>query len=563
MRNLWARFGLLALALGLVLLNLLLQQFFVRWDLTQDRRFSITDVTRATLDSLQAPVTATLYMEGNFPPTLQRLQIATLTLLEEYAARSRANFTVVRQNPADDPEARAAFDSLGLYPGETVVTKSEVEEQRIVYYPFVRLSYQGRSQYIDLLKGSNNAQSDIEALAAAEAQLEYKLTSGLRRLALTRPVTVGLYAVPGALTPNQMPELLAELVRLYQPAAIDLRRGPVLVPPGYPEAIPGAIVLDALVLPQPTRPFSEREKYTLDQYLMRGGSLLWLLDQVAVSEADLNETGSTLAQARQLNLDDFFFKSGLKLSYTSALDVKCGYIDALARVQGRDRIQPQRWVYFPLVQQFEPHPVTRGLDAVLLRFASTLDTLPSPGIEKTVLFRTSPYSVAKRAPFVIDFNETLRYRPDPTELRGGGQLPLAVALSGTFSSLFVGRQPPTDSLAPTPPAGDFRATSAGRGRQVVIADGAVVQGNHSRVGGPGLVLDNKLLVLNALDYLVGDEALTQIRNREVRFRTLDRTKVLGSETTLRVVNLTVPLVLVVVAGVVIAWRRRRRYGTRR
>lgn len=555
--------GVGLLAIALLMLNLLLQDSFVRLDMTAEKRFTLAGVTKDVLDSLQSPAEIEVFFVGDYPPTVQRLQQATETHLAELQARARKNIRITHTNPAEAPAARAAFDSLGLYPAEVVVRTNELEESRKVYYPILRVSYQGRSRYVDLLEGTSARGGDLDQLRQAEAQIEYKLTRALREVVARRQPIVGLYTAPGSYTPKAMPYFVRALQPHYQVATLDLRRGPVLVPPGYrDEKLEGALPVDVLVVAQPDSAFSEREKYTLDQYLMRGGSILWVMDQLRVSEVDLNEAGRTLTELRRLNLDDFFFKQGIKLNYDLLFDLNCGYIDAVTEVNGRPQLQPQRWVYFPVIQAFRPHPITQHLGAVILRFASTLDTLPNPDLKKTVLFTSSAYSKSMKGPLVVDFNELIRYRPTPLEMQqfaASGLHVLAVLVEGNFQSLFTSRRPPVDSLAYTAPAGEFRPQSQGRGREIIFSDGSLVLGNHSRQGDPGLVLDNGTLLLNSLDYLLGEEAMLQIRTREVAFRTLDRTRVLGREGLIRAINLVLPLVLVLALGLLRWQLRRQRY----
>lgn len=553
--------GVAALAAFLVLLNWAAGSWVWRIDLTEDARYTLSQVTLEVLDSLEAPVEVEVFFVGDFPPTIQRLQTATETLLEELNAYSSSRLRIRYTNPKEAPGVRAVFDSLGILPGEVVIRTSDLEESRQAYYPVVRLAYQGRTQYLDLLKGTQGATNDLDMLRTAEAQLEYKLTASLRRIVLARPYTLGIYSAAHAYTPEVLGPFLQTASRLYRIRPVELQNGPALVPPAWADSTqaPNTTVVDVLLIAQPDSALSEREKYTIEQYVLRGGKVLWLVDQLRVSQTDLNSSGRTLTELRKLNLDDYFFKRGVKINYDLALDVQCGFIDAVANVNGRDQLTPQRWVYFPLVRTFPDHPITRNLDGVLLRFASTLDTVATPGIEKTVLLRSSPYSKGMKGPQVVDFNETIRYRPNPQDFVADGFALLGLLLEGRFQSLFVGRKPPTDSLAPTPPALPHLASSAAHGAEIILADGALILGNHSRRGSPGLVLGNETLLLNAIDYLIGDAALLKIRAREVRYRLLDRQKVIGNEGTIRALNLVLPLLLIVGLGVVRHWRRRRRY----
>ena len=554
----WA-IGLGAVA-ALVLLNVALQATYFRLDLTADGRYTLSPVTRQTLDSIRGqvgPVTLRLYTEGELPPTVRRFQQAVRTHADELQAYAGAALRVVVADPATDTAARRRLAQRGLMPLPIRVSEGELARREVLFYPYVQVQYGAAEAWIDLMKGTA-AERDLALLLKAEAELEYKFTAAIRRLVVARQPTVGILQGHGEYTPQQMPELMGLLQPHYRLATVDLARVPALLP--ATDTTPGpAARLDALLIAQPDTRVPEAHKYLIDQFLLRGGRILWLIDNQRIPEADLIERGTALTSLRQTELDDLFFRYGVKVNYDLVQDALCGYIDAIRTVGGRDVTSQERWLYFPLVRSFAPHPVTKNLDAVLLRFASSLDTLPVPGVRVQPILAASALSRPQSGTLMIDFVRTLTVPPPAEVFRGRGGRLLGLSLEGPMPSLFAGRERPAD--VPAGPQAPPRLDSAqAPARQVILADGALALGNHSRAGGRGLPADNGTLLLNALDWLGGDHALLDIRAREVSLRTLDRRRVLGHEALYRALNLALPVLLLLGVGLLRAWQRRRRYG---
>jgi gliding-associated putative ABC transporter substrate-binding component GldG len=322
--------------------------------------------------------------------------------------------------------------------------------------------------------------------------------------------------------------------------------------------------IDVVVIQQPTRPFSERDKYELDQYLMRGGSIIWMLDQQRV-DMDLFEKRSTLSELRDLNLDDMFMKYGFKLNYDLVQDLNCEPVEVFQETPDGGVFSSHPWIFYPVLYRFPDHPVNRNAEAALFRYASSIDTFAQEGVRKTVLMQSSAQSRALTGRQFIDLNQYLQTPPAPEAFQDRGNRILGLLLEGQFVSLFRGREQSgvlLDSLVQTPPQQPFVAgnTEGLPGRMVVISDGAFGQSKSFR-GRPTAYLpyDNQTLILNAIDYLAGDEALTGIRSREVIVRRLDRDKVRDHAFSLRLFNLLLPVLLVLLFGLLRFYLRARRH----
>ncbi len=554
----------LGVAAAAVVLNLATQASYFRIDLTADGRYTLSPVTRQSIDSISGrvgPLTLRLYTEGELPPTIRRFQQAVRTHAEELQAYAGSAIRVVNVDPATDTAARRTLAERGLQPLPIRVSEGELARREVLFYPYVQVEYGGRDTWIDLMKGTA-AERDLALLLRAEADLEYKFTAAVRRLVMARQPLVGILQGHGEYTPKQTPELIATLQPHYRLATLDLDRVGALLPAAATRPVDSATTgarIDVLLVPQPDTRVPEAHKYIIDQYLLRGGRILWLMDNERIPEIDLTERGTALTSLRQTELDDLFFKYGVKVNYDLVQDALCGRIDAIRTVQGRDVTSQEPWLYFPLVRRFPEHPVTKNLDAVLLRFASSLDTLPVPGVQAQPLLVASPMSRPVNGTLLIDFARTLTQPPPPEVFRGRGGRLLGLSLQGRFPSLFAGRERP-EGLQPATTLPPRLDSAQAEGRQVILADGAMALGNHSRVGPRALPADNGTLILNALDWLGGDAALLDIRAREVTLRTLDRRRVLGHEAWIRTLCLGLPLLLLLVFGVLYQAQRRRRHG---
>ncbi|GIV24352.1 MAG: hypothetical protein KatS3mg026_0044 [Bacteroidia bacterium] len=312
----------------------------------------------------------------------------------------------------------------------------------------------------------------------------------------------------------------------------------------------------AILVLGPDSAFTEREKYELEQYLLRGGRLLWLVD---FQRINLSES-TALTQLRELGLDDLFFRWGWRPGYDLVQDFSCGYIEVIRGYYNGPLWGAEKWLYYPIVYIFPPHPITRTVDAVLFRYAGSVDTLPRPGLRHTILALSSPLSRSVKGTQLIDINLLLKSPPSPEAFRGKGFRPMAVLSEGVFESVFQDREPPTDAFAPSPPTARFLPRSGLPGKAILITDGelalpAEVQGRSADY----TPLDNLTFLLNCVDYLTGEIALTQVRSRSVQIRRLNPEWLRRHTLLIQALNLGGPLVLMIAVGVGLYFWRRNRY----
>lgn len=545
----------LVLIIGLIVVaNLVLSGYFLRLDLTRERRYSLSEVTAEVLDTLAYPMFVTVYLEGDFPPDIRAFQDALRTNLQEMRQYASGNLNFEFVDPSNNADLLKQFQDMGFSP--VPVKYVDVDETRLKYmWPLARFQYKDYEQHVDLLKGASvpTAQGPNVDFLRAEADLEYKLMAAVINLINDKRKVVGLVRGHGELSNEAIAELGSELQNAYN--LVDYNMATTYHGVGISPEI------DALLILQPTAAFSERDKYELDQYLMRGGSLLFMMDQEKV-DLDLYQKMSTLTDLYQLNLDDQFFKYGFKVNYDLVQDLNCETVELFD--ENSQAFVSQRWVFFPRYFALPDHPVSRNVDAVMMRYAASIDTFSQPGVRKSVFLASSPRSRTVQGKQFIDINQYVQSPPPANLYNQSGKI-MGLMAEGIFESLFSGREAPTDSLAPDPPTAAFgpRNNPTRPGKIAVISDGRFGQARSFRGRLQRIPFDNKTLIMNVVDYLAGEDALTRIRSKEVIARRLDREKAREQGGSLRWLNLALPNVLIVLFGLGMFYVRKRRNEKRK
>lgn len=544
---------LLLLANGLVVvifLNLVATFFFFRIDLTEEKRYTIQLQTKSLLKQLDEPVFVEVFLEGeDLNPEFRRFQKSIRETLEEFRIYSanQIQYTFTDPLQAGNDRARNEFiaelNSKGVSPRNVIETRDGQRVEKFVF-PGALVSYGGFEIGVNLLKG-NRAQNINQSLEG----IEYELANAIHTLTNTQRKRVGLITGHGELDSLEFASLNNALLEQYDVFKVNLEEKARVT--GY----------DVLIIAKPTRAFSNSDKYKLDQYLMEGGRILFLLDRL---DADMNQASEEnyFAFPYDLNLDDQLFRYGVRINPDLIQDRVSGRYPI---VVGGDRNQPQimqlEWPFFPLANQYYQHPITRNLDATLLKFASSIDTVKAVGVTKTPLVFSSPYSRTLMAPVKVSVNDLRRQMQD--EKFSSGPILMAVLLEGKFTSLYKNRFAPdgVDTIG-------FRPESK-PAKVIVVADGDLARNDvNPRERSPQpLGLDpftqytfaNQDLLLNMVAYLVEENGLIKARNKEVKVRPLDKTKIRNEKTYWQVLNLGLPLVLLVIFGFTRAYWRKMKY----
>lgn len=537
-----------------VLINLVAAGNFFRIDLTEEKRFTIKPATRELLSSLDDEVYVEVYLEGELNAGFRRFQKSIRETLEEFRIYSgnKVNYTFTDPTTAMSQQAQNEFirelGDKGIT-ATNVVERVEGQTSARLIFPGALVSYGGFETGVMLLKG-NDARSPEEEINQSIEGVEFELASAIYKLFNTDRKRVGLLTGHGELDSLDIAAFNNALLEQYDVRKVDLSRRTDLAP------------YDVVIVVKPRRLFSEADKFKLDQFIMRGGKAVFLLDRSNAS-MDSVSNENTLALPLDLNLDDLLFRYGLRINYDLVQDRNSSlYPIVTGESGGKPRMQLMEWPYFPLINHFADHPVTRNLDAVVTRFVSSIDTVKAEGVRKIPLLITSQYSRVVATPSNISVHELLtKVRPD--DFNAGSRV-VGYMLEGTFTSLYRNRFAPEGVASQSP-----RETSVNTSI-VVVADGDIARNEvNSRTGQAqplgfdpfsNYTFANEDLLMNIMAYLTDSDGLITVRTKEVKIRPLDRELIATAKVKWQVINLILPLVVIVLLGVFRAWYRKRKFA---
>ena len=527
----------------LLVINYIAQQWHSRIDLTQDKRYTLSETTRKTLSQIQQPLVIDVLLKGNIPTEFKKLQTEAVQLLEEYTA-ANDHLIVNFVNPLEDePNAEAAIQNLinnGLQPlqiAQTEAGKSSVE----YIFPWAVISDGKRVEKVRLFIDKLGT-TDQERVQNSVQRLEYNLTDALHKFTVKKQKKIAILRSNGTLEDVYLYDFLKTAREYYFIAPFTLDS----VATNAEKTLKDLEKFDLLLVAKPTSPFSDEQKQVIDQYIMNGGRVLWLIDQVNVSLEDMYKTGGvTMAMPLDLNLTDMFFQYGFRLNYTLINDLYFSEIVVATGDGSQSRYMNIPWVYNPMVLSSNNHLINSNLDVVRLQFANGIDTLKN-GVKKTVLLSSSPFSKADGTPREIN----LRIDPKAMnkELYKKGNIPLAVLLEGEFKSMYKDRVRPLELKE--------NATLSRPTKMIVVSDGDIIKndfdGQHKMPLELGFdrwtskYYDNKAFLQNAMNYLLDDTEFLTLRNKKVQLAFLDKEKVAESAKAWQIKVFLYPLLVLVI-----------------
>ena len=527
----------------LLVINYIAQQWHSRIDLTQDKRYTLSETTRKTLSQIQQPLVIDVLLKGNIPTEFKKLQTEAIQLLEEYTA-ANDHLIVNFVNPLEDePNADAAIQNLinnGLQPlqiAQTEAGKSSVE----YIFPWAVISDGKRVEKVRLFIDKLGT-TDQERVQNSVQRLEYNLTDALHKFTVKKQKKIAILRSNGTLEDVYLYDFLKTAREYYFIAPFTLDS----VATNAEKTLKDLEKFDLLLVAKPTSPFSDEQKQVIDQYIMNGGRVLWLIDQVNVSLEDMYKTGGvTMAMPLDLNLTDMFFQYGFRLNYTLINDLYFSEIVVATGDGSQSRYMNIPWVYNPMVLSSNNHLINSNLDAVRLQFANGIDTLKN-GVKKTILLSSSPFSKADGTPREINL------RIDPKvmnkELYKKGNIPLAVLLEGEFKSMYKDRVRPLELKE--------NATLSRPTKMIVVSDGDIIKNDFDSQHKMPLELgfdrwtskyyDNKAFLQNAMNYLLDDTEFLTLRNKKVQLAFLDKEKVAESARAWQIKVFLYPLLVLVI-----------------
>jgi ABC-2 type transport system permease protein len=569
--------NIVQLLLGMViiaLVNIISSNLNTRFDLTSEKRYTLSEASRLLLSEIDDLVFFRVYLHGEFPAGFKRLERETRDMLNEFRAFNR-NIEYSFINPsetADTRERERIFRQLmekGLEPTDLQVQTKDGASQRIIF-PGAIASYRGREVPLTLLSAQRGTKPE-EILNNSIENLEFVIADAIRKLVTQRRPRIAFIEGFSGLSRHELADATAALSDYYSVDRVQLNE--------QLNSLSDRVEVDsvttrirnkyeAIIIAKPDSAFSEKNKFIIDQFIMRGGKVFWLVDPVFASMDSLRANNETMGITNDLNLTDMFFKYGFRLNNDLVMDLNALPIPVRTGQMGNQpRFEFFPWYYFPILTPQSNDPIVRNLNAIKTEFISSIDFVESPSrVEKSVLLGSSQYSRTVRAPVLISL-DILGERPDQ-RLFNRNNIPVAAKISGTFESLYKNRVPPdiTESSEI-----DFREESLPT-KMIVVADGDVIRNQMQLTQGNYLPLPlgfdrftgqqfgNRDFVLNVMNYLTDDSGLITIRSRELKLRLLDRTKTENQRARWQLINVGLPVLLVLVFGVAQSAIRRKRYA---
>jgi ABC-2 type transport system permease protein len=544
----------------LVLLNLLGSFVFHRFDLTSEKRYSLSPATKDLLKTVDDVILVKVYLEGEFPAGFKRLRNETKEMLDEFRAYAGENLQYEFINPSESPDEKIrneVYQHLfkeGLQPTNLTVKEESGKSQQVIF-PGAIFSYKGKTAAVQLLK-SRLGVGPEEMLNSSIQQLEYEFSNSIRKLSNPIKHKIAFIKGHGELDQMHTADIARALTEYYTIKEVKLDSN-----------LRALENFDAAIVAKPDSFFSEKDKFILDQFVMRGGKIMWFIDPVYADMDSLqNKQGMTFGISNPINLDDMLFKYGVRLNDNLIQDLQAAPIPVVTGYTGN---QPQQslfpWFYMPLIVPENVHPIVNNLNAIKFEFVSTLDTIANANIHKTILLRSSKYSKVLNAPVRISLG-IVQQEPKQEQFNKRFE-PVAVLLEGKFESVFKNRIPP--AIANSEEI-KFQAESKPT-KMIVVSDGDVIKNAVSKSSGKVYPLGfdrytnqfygNTNFILNSMNYLTDNSGLISIRSRELTLRLLDKEALKSDKAFWQLLNTILPLVLILIFGIIQFWLRKRKYGS--
>lgn len=564
---------ILQLVLGLVIiifLNVIGYFFFARIDLTQEKRYTLSESSKKLMSNLEDIVFIRCYLEGDIPSEYKKLRNETKEMLDQFRAYNPdIEYEFVDpngfENAKDKNEFYQRLFEKGFSPLLTTSTNNNSQVQQYIF-PYLEITYKGRTTIVPLISSKNGFSSDGIVNASIE-NLEYNLYTAIRSVATQQRGKIAFLYGHGEWEVNNIWDFISSLSEYYDVDSISINEKlNALTERVYDSVNPNLVKIknkfDCLIVAKPTSIFSYKDLYLIDQYVMHGGKVLWLVDPLLVSMDSLQTQANTFAISNFTGVDDILFRYGVKLNTDLVTDMQCAKIPIVTGQYQNNTPQMTYypWNFFPEINPNSNHIISDKISPVKMEFVSSIDTTNSPA-KKTILLSSSNRTRVLNSPVNVSL-QMLKQKQDASLFNSGAK-DVAILLEGEFSSAFKNRLTPEMELNSQMGYKDFSDTTA----MIVIADGDVVRNDF--MNGQLLPLGydkytrqmygNKEFLINCVNYLCGDEDLIPLRSREVIMRRLDVAKVEREKTAWQIVNVALPIVIIVLFGVLLAVLRKKTF----
>ncbi len=543
----------------LVAVNIFGNYFFKRFDLTQDKRYTLSKTTLNIIESIDSPLYIDVFLEGKFPPEFKRLQNETKQLLEEFSAYN-SNIIIQFENPIEKEEERVEvmkkFYERGMLPLNITVEDKGKQTNEVVF-PWALATYGDKSSKVGLLKNLMGASTEEKVISSVQ-HLEFAFADALNKITKEKQKKIAFLKGNGQLDDIFMADFLKTVRESYYIAPFTLdsvAKNPI-------KTLEALKKYDLVVIAKPTEAFSEEEKQVIDQFIVNGGHSLWMVDAVKANMEDMyNETGSILAYPQDLNLTDMFFKYGFRVNPQIIRDHQA---TPLVLETGQEGSQAQKdqyfWEYSPFIYPASNHPIVKNMDGIKFEFCNPIDILKNKHITKTVLLSSSQDSKPVGTPIPVSL-EMVVEESMQKDFAGKGLMPVTVLLEGKFKSTFENRVLPIK---------DLKNINEGKASKMIyISDGDIIKNQIDKNGYPlelgfdkfsNNLFGNKEFLMNCVNYLLDDNGIINIRSKDVNLPLLDKDKVYENYTKSQIITLGLPLLLLGIFGFLFTFLRKRKYS---
>jgi ABC-2 type transport system permease protein len=556
----------LVVAIALII-NVLANSFNAQVDLTEEKRFSLTEPTKRQLHELNDVVFVRCLLGSKLPAGFKRLQTETRKTLEDFKSLN-SNIDFKFEDPSvggSEAERKQQFESFakdGLVPMRLRLVNDDAKTEQYIF-PYCEFNYRNNKVVVKLLENDVPNMNPELALNNSIALLEYKFSNAIQKLQTDRKPNIVFTEGHSELKPEETADLEQSLRAFYNVGRINLD-SVAAIPFGNKQS-----QVDILMIAKPKTAFSEKHKFQIDQYIMQGGKVMWLIDRLNAELSGMMQTGEMMPTDYPLNIEDQLFKYGCRIQPNMVLDLEATKIKLkVGKMADNLQFDDFKWWYFPVVAPSSNHPIVKSLDRVWLQFPSTVETIKTKtDVQKTVLLASSKYSRTQFTPTRLNF-EILRYPEDKTKFDKGNQ-PLAVMLEGQFPSLYENRVT-AEQFAVLQQLGLQYAPLSKPTKMLVVGDGDIARNDFDVSRGTAFPLGydrvvkykfaNKDFLLNAVEYMLDDKGIIEARGKEIKLRLMDSERAKADGTFLATVNILLPLGLVGLFGAFFLWRRRKKYA---
>jgi len=558
-------FHWLGWVLALVSLNILADFFHTGIDLTAEKRYTVSTTTETLINSIDEPVKLTVYLDGNLPAGFKKLADRAEDMANAFKSMSKGNFIVEFERPGaglNDTAKAILFDSLqmmGINPTNVKAQQKDGEKtEEILVFPGAILTGTKGQIGIDFLEGQSNL-NGLASLNNAEALMEFKIARAIMLLQRDSVPIVGYLTGNGQPLDYSIYDLVENVLRkdyYFKILPID---SVAFIPTEF----------KAILIAKPTQPFSRAQRLKIDQYVMKGGKVIWAIDQLYASMDSLQRSnGSFVAYDQGLDLDEQLFKYGVRINRDLVQDLESDKVPSVVgSVGNQPQIELLPWPYAPLLRNTTGNPIAKNLDFISSSFPQSLDTIATPGVKKEVLLTTSDYGRRLQTPALVEWR-SVKTEQD-LQLFNKKQLSIAVLLEGKFSSAFSNRLSKVELDELTAVGSSFLSSSIDSNSMVVISDGDLLLNPVNEQEGPLAMgmnsytrqpFANRDFISNVLFYLTGGEDIIEARSKIFRLRLIDKEKIENEKFFWQAINLLLPICLLACFYFINSFYRSKKYA---